>query len=120
MKRNMDLIRQIAFRVESSESYLESSKLEIEGFTESEINYHCSLMCKAGLIEGDDTDMEVLINGLTWQGHDFLDAARDDKLWNRTKNIIKETVTSVTFEGLIDLLKAGARTALAQALGLMS
>ena len=113
MKRNMDLIRQLAIRIESADSHLQASEISIDSFTPAEILYHCVLMHEAGLIDGEmvsdlDCDGDGLIERLTWQGHDFLDAARDDRLWNRTMKTVREKVTSVTFDGLLVLLKAGA------------
>jgi hypothetical protein len=35
---------------------------------------------------------------LTWEGHDFLDKIRENTMWNRTKNRIKENALPMTLE----------------------
>ncbi len=113
MKRNMDLIRQLAIRIELADNQLDVGDILIETFSPEEILYHCGLMREAGLIVGQIVALPDgvgygMISHLTWPGHDFLDAARDDKLWNRTMKTVGERVSSVTFDSLLDLLKAGA------------
>ena len=57
------------------------------------------------LKEGDYTEIypgsdmwEQSTNGrLTWQGHEFLDAARNEDRWNQAKKTISEKGGSLTF-----------------------
>jgi hypothetical protein len=44
------------------------------------------------------------INGLTWAGHEFLEASRDDSRWNKAKKIISEKTGSFSFEILKSIL----------------
>jgi len=46
------------------------------------------------------------MNHMTWAGHDFLDAARDETLWNKAKQTVMKPNASYTFENLGDYLKA--------------
>lgn len=124
MKRNMDLIRQLAMKIESANTHLMTREMEVENFSSSELYYHCVLMNEAGLVEAHiadtgDEESEAIIYRLTWKGHDFLDAARDEKLWNQITKAIKGRVTSVTFEGLVDLLKASAMIAVTRAIEIL-
>ena len=41
---------------------------------------------------------------LTWHGHDFLDAARDDKRWEKAKSIALKKAGTVTFDILKQVL----------------
>ena len=50
------------------------------------------IMIDAGLIEGriseditSDAPQHSYIHNLTWAGHDFLDAARNDTVWRTAK-----------------------------------
>jgi hypothetical protein len=31
-----------------------------------------------------------MFSGITWQGHDFIDSVRDDKIWAETKDTAKK------------------------------
>lgn len=118
-KRNMDLIRQIAFLVESAKGGINSSNFEVDGCNFDEIQYHCELMADAGLIDAPD-EMQTLgstglyIQSLTWSGHDFIDAARSDTLWQKAKTKIAATVGAVSIDVMVRYLKEQA----AQMLGL--
>jgi hypothetical protein len=45
-----------------------------------------------------------MIKGLTWTGHEFLEASRDDSRWNKAKKIITEKTGSFSFEILKSIL----------------
>ena len=59
-------------------------------------------MAEAGLIEAKNTttmqNFSWRPTGLTWQGHEFLDAVRNDTVWRKTTALIKEKGGSVPFE----------------------
>lgn len=42
----------------------------------------------------------------TWKGHDFLDAAKDDTLWNKAKEKFLIPGVSFTFDILFQWLKS--------------
>jgi hypothetical protein len=110
MKRDMDLARHILLKMEER-SYDESHKpVVVDGWSEEDIFYHVKLLYQAGLIQAIDassTDGLCWIpTSLTWSGHEFLDAARDDTRWNRTKILIKEKAGVVGFEILKQVLVA--------------
>ena len=70
-------------------------------------------MCEAGLIDalsfssGSELDWRPV--SLTWAGHDFMDAARDEHRWDRAKRTIKEKAGAVGFEVLKAVLVSLAR-----------
>src|ERR1039458_4410607 len=91
MKRDMELIRQILHKAEvldfedgePPELYLANTPNEA---------YQIALMKDAGLVEAEITTItggipcEATINRLTWAGHDFLDAARNDPIRKNAKD----------------------------------
>lgn len=84
-------------------------ELEIEGHEQGELNYHYLLLSEAGLIVaidtatfGDDQDDCQPIR-LTWKGHEFLDAARNDRTWKKAMKVIGRQ-GGVAFEVLIKYL----------------
>lgn len=96
MKRNMDLLRNILFYVE--DNYVAGGsaiQIGIDGYTQGEIYEHCLLAYEAGLIQkpidvSTSNQKQCLVNNLTNSGFDYLDAIREDTIWNRTKQTIKE------------------------------
>ena len=104
MKRDMNLIRKLLQDAEASEN-----SLSVSGNLET---YHVSLMIEAGLIDGrvseeiGATSRCSFIHGLTWAGHDFLDASRDEGLWKKAYETIVKPTGSFSFELLLSYLKA--------------
>jgi hypothetical protein len=115
MKRNFDLIRELLLRIEASEYPLE--EIEIEGFSKIEILYNLNLLLEAGLIKGmvhasyDHSLQIVRPDRLTWEGHDFLDAARNKNIWAKAKQRLNEKLGSVPFDVLKGLLVQLAKSA---------
>lgn len=95
MKRDMDLIRKMLLTIESDEHGF-APEIEIQGYTQEEIGYHAILLGEAGLaIVADMTcagskSPQGMINRLTWAGHEFLDAARENRIWNQAKDKINQ------------------------------
>ena len=83
MKRDKDLIRQLLFKCEENEDWLQI----IEGSTSSatveerRIGYHQQLMMDEGLL----TSVSGETYRLTSYGHDYLDAVRSDTVWMKTR-----------------------------------
>jgi len=110
MKRNMDLIREILLALEvhpESNAYI--LNLSFPGHSEDEISYHCRLLFDAGMIDGEcipasGAPDKWMIRDLTWAGHEFLEASRDDNRWNKAKKIISEKTGSFSFEILKSIL----------------
>jgi hypothetical protein len=95
MKRDMDLIRDILLWLEARPAQTdEFVQLGGEGgdyrdpsYSDAEIEMHATLMIEAGLLKGPNqqSDDGVWIISISWAGHDFLEAVRDRKIWERTK-----------------------------------
>src|SRR5688572_21181749 len=101
MQRDMDLIREILFEIEANDS--------IPSFDDKDDQYlqHVLLLNEAGLIDGITVSVcdrgelypQVLNRPrLTWKGHEFLDSARNDTVWNSTKAKIKAALGSAGFQ----------------------
>jgi len=113
MKRDLDLIRSVLLAVEAEET-----QVAIPGYTEKQVLYHCALAIEAGLLSGQTIpDAEgqpygVIVQRLTWAGHDFLDASRSETLWQKAKDQILKSGGSWTFEVVQTLLTELAKRAL--------
>jgi len=106
MKRDLDLIRTLLIRAESGDTELPCTK--------EEFAYHVALLKDAGLVEGDvligssGQPAEAHITRLTWTGHEFLDAARNNTVWNAAKEKFIKPGASWTFSILLEWLKGEA------------
>lgn len=117
MKRDMDLIREILRTLESAPHPAWSGYLRIQGYEHEQVQYHTYLLCEAGLIDGVDASdrggLAIINARLTWQGYEFLEASRDDKLWSKAKKTLLEKGGGLVFEVLKELLNAMLRQAIA-------
>lgn len=93
MKRDMGLMRLLLLKLEELDEdgqsiyHYSSDDLQIDGYTWPQVNYHYDLAVKAGLVDmgGSGIMNGILFRRLTWAGHDFVDAVRDEDIWNKTK-----------------------------------
>lgn len=105
----MDLIRNILLRIEDYSKPTGWVSITIDGYTDSVISYHIKLLAQAGLIEAyngsDSAGFDWKAKSLTWEGHEFLDAARNNKIWEKTKAVIKSKALGTSFEIVKEVLK---------------
>jgi exonuclease V gamma subunit len=108
MKRDIDLIREILLALEDAPEFDAPLNLTIDGYDENEINYHAYLLDQAGLIKAfnfsADESSIWKASHLTWSGHEFLAAAKDDTRWKKTKAIVAKHGGNATFEVIKTLL----------------
>lgn len=115
MKRDMNLVREILLWTESQEHGYVKGNPSLEGYSEEEIGYHVYLMSQAGLVNAADTTSmgdespNAILLGISWLGHEFLDAAKDDTIWSKAKNTILKPTAGVAFDVLLEWLKAEAK-----------
>ena len=106
MKRDMDLIRLLLLRAEGEEP-----APDLSAYPHEQQVYHSALLIEAGLVRG-----EIITDGngqpnatvtlrLTWKGHEFLDAARNDTVWKKAAETTKKAGVHVTMAVLEELLK---------------
>jgi hypothetical protein len=110
MKRDMEIIRQILMDIEAHDKVDDVLKVG-----DPHVAYQVALMKEAGLVEAVIVENQMglpagaALMGLTWAGHDFLDASRDNTLWrNAVEHIIKPGA-SWSFSILVEWLKQEAR-----------
>jgi hypothetical protein len=122
MQRDLDLVREILLAVEKHEKMngaaLIWNNLELDNRTQAEVVFHINLLKEAGYLKlvksslaSEGEDLMPLILRLTWDGCEFLDAARDDKRWAQAKEIAGQ-VGSFAFGLLGPLLMDLARQAI--------
>lgn len=119
MKRDMDLIRRIALEVADLKFGHVLINMEDEGVDAATFGIHAIWMQEAGLIKAaiaeytaSDEPPRVKISRLTWAGCEFVDAIRDDTLWQKAKVSVLKPGMSFTF----DVLKEWLKTEISQGL----
>lgn len=111
MNRDLELIRKIVLAIEDSPSGW-SPDLKFEGYSNDQIGYHAYLLIDAGLAKGTEVTTcgsiapEGFIQNLTWAGHEFAAAARDETRWKTAMGVVQEKGGTVTIGVLIQLLVA--------------
>lgn len=109
----MDTIRKIILAVNDADGEVRN----VAEIHDDAYNYHAVLLIEAGLTKGAvlQTDQSsnpdaVTIFRLTWEGHDFADAIKDDTVWNKAKEHVMKPAASWSFGVLIEYLKLEAKT----------
>ncbi|HLJ16517.1 MAG TPA: DUF2513 domain-containing protein [Bryobacteraceae bacterium] len=104
MKRDMDLVREILLKVEEVPFDGRFHDIGIAGRPVDEITYHVMPLHEAGFIEAMDlsglSGMCWKPKRLTYSGHEFLDAARSDTVWQKAKAWTLKSTGTLTLEGL--------------------
>lgn len=104
MKRDMDLCRRILLALEEESKICDEASDDEHG---ERIAHHIWLLWNAGLVDGFDVSSSSSVhpvahaNCLTWAGHEFLDAARNEGVWTKAKS----AVLNATGGASLDLLK---------------
>lgn len=123
MRLDPNLVRAILLQLEGDPPIDDHGwpKLDLPGRTDAEISYHVRIMHDALLIEAHDVttratplgQYEWRATGLTSKGHAFLDAARDERVWNRALakagDVFAADTLSALFQVLLELGKGLAR-----------
>ncbi|MDE0101565.1 MAG: DUF2513 domain-containing protein [Bryobacterales bacterium] len=117
MKRDMNLIREILVEIE--DAYNGRNRVQIhsvEGHSGIKVAYHVRLLVDAGYVNAGTINTSDgtthLIRGITWEGHEFLDAVRSENVWRRVQKKLKEiggqasmiTVKQLAIEAAKDVL----------------
>lgn len=118
MRRHFDLLRTILLRAEASEPGTNVLELGLEEEF-AEIAHHVELLVEAGLLRAQisyldrsPTPVYVVIERLTWAGHEFLDLARDDARWDQVLARVTSTTGATSFEIVRSMLEESHHRAL--------
>jgi hypothetical protein len=103
MKRDMDLVRKILLALEAYEHGYAPEGFTIAGYEQEVIGHHVWLMEQGDLLTASATTTQrdgspvALPGTITWAGHDFLAAVRNDSVWAKVKTILKDKGISLPF-----------------------
>jgi len=110
----MDLVRKILLDLEEKD-HSGWVELKYDNYDKQVVSYHVKILNQAGLIEAkyfattyDGYEMWIA-KDLTWEGQEFLDAARNDTVWNNVKKKVAEQGGNIPFDVLKEMLKQTLR-----------
>lgn len=112
MKRNFDLIRSMLQDIENLPPGGVANSFSFEGTPSDVIAAHAVLLLEAGLVKGSARNPlrggppPFHISALTWEGHDFLAAAKNDAIWDRAKKTVLVPAAGATWAVVLEWLKA--------------
>lgn len=116
MKRDMELVRKIMFKIESDYEGVLLRAPQIEGYDKIVVAEHCRLLFEYGFVDeykpiGADGApvLTFLVGNLTWEGYDFLEKIHQDTVWNKTKDVI----TQKGLPMILDVVKDVSATVIA-------
>ena len=115
MKRDMDLVREILLWATAQENAGIDINPVLPDYTEDQIAHHVHLMSQAGLVDAlgittnSSAGPSALLASVTWAGHDFIDAARDNTIWNKAKRKVLSSGATFTFDLLKQVLVLAAK-----------
>ncbi|WP_245829188.1 DUF2513 domain-containing protein [Salipaludibacillus agaradhaerens] len=104
----MDLIKDILIYLEENGRPGELIRgLDLEGYSSEEISYHIKLMHECELVEARDSGIDQVflwyVGDIRCKGHEFLNAIRNESIWNKLKNKLKEEGGAIPFSVLSSL-----------------
>ena len=109
MRRDMNLVRGIMLRIEAAPGHVNTDEMVTANHPAGVIAYHVKLLVDGGYLEAQDVSgfgkPEWIITGLKWNGHQFLDAARDDTIWRKVTRRIGDALGSASLDMVMEMLK---------------
>ncbi|MDU6263730.1 MAG: DUF2513 domain-containing protein [Anaerocolumna aminovalerica] len=112
MKRDMDLVRKILFKIEEEVDNKPKFDLTIDEYTMDQVAYHCSILYDGGYIKNykslgcGEGLVSFGVSGLTWSGHELLDKISNENVWNKTKQVVKNKGLPMVVDVIKDIATA--------------
>lgn len=105
MKRNLDLIRHILLIIEDSSSdRLTISDFITEEYPGNVVSHHLKLLLDCGYIDAVSRNTigapytMFIVHRMTSQGYDYLEAVKDNSIWDKTKTKLLELGGTATLD----------------------
>jgi hypothetical protein len=103
MKRDLELVRAILLALEAADHGFAPHPFTVPGYDADTIGHHVWLMQQGGLLTAStvvamhDASPIAIPESITWQGHEFLAAVRNDTVWRKVKADVKDKGLAVPF-----------------------
>jgi len=118
VKRDAELIRKMLIAIEECPADERINSFNFEGYDHDTVVRHLELLIDAGLVDGEvihyvsSDPSNFVVHDLTWEGHDFVDAVRDETIWKKVKEKLLKPTGSWTFGLIVEYAKAEIRSRL--------
>jgi Hypothetical protein (DUF2513) len=116
MQRDLELIRHLMLEIESKDDDIfTGDDIQIGNYNLSQINRHLQWLVEANLVDGKVSIdagggiSNVIISKLSWEGCSFLDNARNESVWKKTMETVKEKSGTISFTLFTQLLISVAK-----------
>ena len=111
MKRDFDLIRMILLDIEALPPGATAGGFFYDDIDKETVAAHVLLLHDAGLIDANVLKLlngppKIKVSGLTWAGHDFLAAAKNETIWAKAKTTVLAPAAGATWGVVLEWLKA--------------
>jgi len=110
MKRDMELIRKILITIEESDKTQGEIPLKFDGYLDEQVSYHVKILHDHGLINAINASsldgLNWMTTGLTWAGHDYIEAIKDEKRWQKVKEWVMNNGKILTLETIKQAVQA--------------
>lgn len=100
MKLNHNCVRDLLLYIEDNLEYgyyIKINETQLSNFSQHEVLYAADKLLEAGYLIGNrrvtmDSEgiPQISIESISWNGHQFLDNVRDNKVWENTKGILSK------------------------------
>lgn len=120
----MDLVRFILIAAEAADGPITGADIAEYGCDERTAAFHVELMASHGLVDGKvqytggRVPYRISVAGLTWDGYDYLDAIRSDRVWERARRAIGDTVGDASLSVIKEACSALALSMVKASLGI--
>ncbi len=105
MRLDTDLVRALLLQSEAAPPN-QAPTIDLPDYDRDAVLEHVELLRERGLIEarivrsgsGGGRIYTAHVERLTWEGHEFLQNARNEEVWQRAKTLVREKGGSISFE----------------------
>ena len=103
MKRDLDLIRELLLKIEAL-PVGPPAQYRLDEVDDPVLTAHLELLLESGLVRGKISRTQgsrgdvITIAGLTWQGHEWIEAVRNADVWRETKRELLDGGGVLTYE----------------------
>ena len=100
MKSDMDLVRNLLFLIEDTKI---GEVLKVPDDMDREVvAYHLKIMEQAGYVINKiryaDNKPYLIYSEITWDGQELLDSIKNESVWRKVKDVVKENGGNVSYE----------------------
>lgn len=109
MYRDLDICRRILLFLEKQQFGASFIEVKLDGVGADTLAYHLMLMKQANLIDAlniakSNENFDWRAKFITWRGHEFLEAARDEARWRQARTQLQACTGGEVFDVLMQVL----------------